>query len=320
MEFAPVTRIGISTISDFQRQVTALGQPVVIITDAYRSAKVASWTLSDLARRFGSVRVPVWEHDDDGKRSSSSTKGGEAGPRRMMVLADYLRLIGNRDAAAGGVPYAANINIRDDPAVASRLAPLLSECRFPESLPSYSKEDYKLWIGAAGQSSIMHNDPYHNFNAQIVGSKRFVLFPPEQHDVVYAQFVHQGIWVSQIDPANPGLANYPLFAQACGLQCDLAEGEILYIPRFWWHHVRALTVSVNLNRFVYTDTEWWHQRPEARRFVSYEKLLAHVRREFETLAPLERGFRRAEFDRLRSELEALLASVPDDSGCPRSST
>lgn len=304
MELAPVTRIGISAITDFHEQVTAVEQPIVIISDAHRSTRVASWTLSELSSRFGSARVPVLSASEAGRRA------GAPGPRRMMSIRDYISLISRRDAGAAQVPYAANINIRDDPAVSSTLAPLLSECRFPDWMPSCSKEDYKLWIGARGQCSIMHNDPYHNFNAQIIGSKRFILFPPQQHDLVYAQFVHEGIWVSRIDPASPDLSKYPRFVQARGIQCDLLEGEILYIPRFWWHHVRALSVSVNVNRFVYTASEWWHERPEARRFISYAELLASVTSQFQALPALEQEFRRAGFDRLTTGLRALMMCEP----------
>lgn len=34
------------------------------------------------------------------------------------------------------------------------------------------------------------------------------------------------------------------------VDCILEEGELLYIPQKWWHHVRSLTTSFSVNF-------WW---------------------------------------------------------------
>jgi lysine-specific demethylase 8 len=277
-----------------------------------RSTVVASWTLADLAARFGSIKVPVRDYDDEHKQFFAGGAGGMR-RRKMMGLAEYIRLIdANESAGSGGsrngqLPYAGNISIRDDPAVAGKFATLLEECRFPDWLPGNSRDEYRLWIGAVGQRSTIHNDPYHNFNAQIIGGKRFLLFAPEQHDKLYPNFFHAAMWASPVDPDAPDLAQYPRFADVRGYECELQEGEILFIPRFWWHCVAARKVSVNVNRWVFSDDGRWHQQPEARRFISYRQLLEDVKAQFDAQPSFLQEFQRDEFEKLSAELQALSA-------------
>lgn len=44
-------------------------------------------------------------------------------------------------------------------------------------------------------------------------------------------------------------AKFPKFAGTPGLQCVLAPGEMLHIPRHCWHYVRSLTMSFSVNFF-----------------------------------------------------------------------
>jgi len=44
-------------------------------------------------------------------------------------------------------------------------------------------------------------------------------------------------------------AQFPKFGGTPGLQCVLAPGEMLHIPRHCWHYVRSLTLSFSVNFF-----------------------------------------------------------------------
>lgn len=309
-DLTPVPRHDACSISDFDSQVAALGLPVVITAGADRSTTLASWTLTELAARFGHVKVPVLGRDSNPQDALGDS--GSMKPRRMMSLADYIRCI---SSDAGTAPYAGNISLRNDPAVAGRLADLLCKCRFPDWLPGSAQDEYRMWIAAAGQLTGIHNDPYHNFNAQLIGTKRFVLFAPDQHEALYAEFFNSGMWTSPIDPTAADLQKYPKFAAATGYECELQPGDILFLPRFWWHYVQARKVSVNINRWIVPDDARWHQQPQARRFISYPKLLAQVTAQFESLPAILQEFKREEFERLRAELATLIDS---DVHCERS--
>ena len=311
MKLAPIPRIDADAITDFHTQVAAHGQPVVISNKRGSLAAIATWTLAELSERFGNVKVPVRDFDDEHRQFFGN---GGIRKRKMMDLAEYIHLIQTIQQRPAGqspaeknqeqLPYAGNISIRQDPAVAGKFVKLLEECRFPDWLPNDSRDEYRLWIGAVGQRSTIHNDPYHNFNAQIVGSKRFILFAPEKHDELYPEFFHAAMWASPVDPDAPDLAKYPKFAQVEGYACDLQEGETLFIPRFWWHCVQALRASVNVNRWVFSDDGRWHQQPEARRFISYRKLVDEVKQQFESQPEFLKDFQREDHERLLAELRA----------------
>jgi hypothetical protein len=59
---------------------------------------------------------------------------------------------------------------------------------------------------------------------------------------------------------NPDLERYPRFAQALEVaqSADVEPGDVVYIPFFWWHHVRSL------DAFNVLVNYWWNDASEAR--------------------------------------------------------
>ena len=68
-----------------------------------------------------------------------------------------------------------------------------------------------IWMGPEGTRSPLHNDPYENIFAQVVGYKYFRLYPPCETESVYPRGVEGGIQMgntSQVD-AFLSLLRYP---------------------------------------------------------------------------------------------------------------
>jgi hypothetical protein len=109
-----------------------------------------------------------------------------------------------------------------------------------------------LWIGQYGCVSPMHNDPLDNVLMQFVGAKQAWLFPPEAGLSLYAGHEGNQPNTSPINPEEPpDFERYPLFAEASSpLQCDLQPGDLLYIPKRWFHYVRTVETSISVNA-------WW---------------------------------------------------------------
>jgi hypothetical protein len=53
--------------------------------------------------------------------------------------------------------------------------------------------------------------------------------------------------VSSVDVEHPDLARFPNFAKARHMDAILGPGDALFLPKGWWHYVRALTPSFSVN-------------------------------------------------------------------------
>lgn len=132
------------------------------------------------------------------------------------------------------------------------MSPLVS---VPPSARSKSnKEDQStgrlttVWLGPSGATTQAHYDVHDNFYAQVVGRKRFLLFPPNQYRQMYINgFMSQAAQQSQVDLENPDFERFPLFASATALDVVLEPGDVLYVPALWFHHVIAVEMSFSVS-------------------------------------------------------------------------
>ena len=170
-----------------------------------------------------------------------------------MTLGQYFDAIAD-PTRTGRPPFLGNISF-DNPLTREHLKPLRSHFSFPKLFPGKDKQETRLWIGAFGQKSTIHNDNYDNLNAQVVGQKKFLLFSPDQHPLLYPKKLTDFCWASPVDRDNPDFENYPLSRELEGFECTLEPGDILYIPIFWWHQAISESLAINVNMWVYADGE-----------------------------------------------------------------
>jgi hypothetical protein len=136
----------------------------------------------------------------------------------------------------------------------------------PKLIPSYCPVlEENIWIGAKGLRSTFHQDglatdatglrpnKFHNINFQIAGAKEVVLSPPDQtaflypksHRITSAEYAE-----SEIDIFGEISAEkYPDLSKAKFFKATLKQGELLYIPRGWWHGFQANSNTINHNVF-----------------------------------------------------------------------
>jgi len=87
-------------------------------------------------------------------------------------------------------------------------------------------------------------------HAVIIGRKTFRLFDPQVNAKYFPRKRQWGRFhQSLVDMATglPDVSVYPQFSQATFIEIDLRAGEILFIPKLWWHHVVTEEPSISVN-------------------------------------------------------------------------
>ena len=113
-----------------------------------------------------------------------------------------------------------------------------------------------LWIGASGVSATMHYDLQHNIVVQASGTKRWIVFPPERHGM----FRLHPRWHGSQRQGQASLREIATAAETAEVHpkiFTLHQGEALYLPPMWFHHVESRSPSVSANFWthsLYSDT------------------------------------------------------------------
>ena len=94
-----------------------------------------------------------------------------------------------------------------------------------------------------------HYDQGKNMVAMIKGRKRYILTPPqtcEQLSIIRDK-KHPSFRHSSIDWSDMGQARSHGFADVPAIDTILNQGEMLYIPSYWFHYPVSLTYSIQCN-------------------------------------------------------------------------
>ncbi|XP_017565014.1 HSPB1-associated protein 1 homolog isoform X3 [Pygocentrus nattereri] len=117
--------------------------------------------------------------------------------------------------------------------------------------PGRDGRESTLWIGTNGANTPCHLDSYGcNLVFQVQGRKRWHLFPPEDAECLYPTRIpyEESSVFSKVSVIKPDLCIFPAFRRARAHVVTLQPGQVLFVPRHWWHYVESIdpvTVSVN---------------------------------------------------------------------------
>ena len=105
-----------------------------------------------------------------------------------------------------------------------------------------------MWLSSAGMITHTHFDQDYNVFVQLIGKKRFTLWSPAQHELLYMYPRVHPMWhKSRVNQRDVDSAQFPGFSRARGVQVELEPGDMLYVPPYTWHYVETLTPSVSLS-------------------------------------------------------------------------
>ncbi len=113
-----------------------------------------------------------------------------------------------------------------------------------------TKLEYMAWLGPANTVTGFHMDWSDNLFAQIRGRKLFLLVSPDYDSCMYASRKYDpGTTLSLVSFDNYSPDDFPLFGRVQIIKTILEPGEMLFIPKGWWHYVKALDLSISVNCF-----------------------------------------------------------------------
>jgi hypothetical protein len=195
---------------------------------------VRSWTPEHFAAHYADMaidpsvdlpdtEVPYEFRDDD--------------YRRRMTVGEFVSLMNS-----GNRCYIDQVSV-------SRYAGAERDFTFDALRPPEVK-DVVFWMGANTRSG-MHYDYVDNFFAQVHGTKDVILAAPQEARNLHVfSDCHTK---SQVAPQHPDVARFPRFRNATLLETKLEPGDVLYLPKGWWHYFASSDSSISLS--------CWHGQP-----------------------------------------------------------
>ncbi|NXF01895.1 HBAP1 protein, partial [Smithornis capensis] len=125
--------------------------------------------------------------------------------------------------------------------------------------PGRSGKESTLWIGSEGANTPCHLDSYGcNLVLQVQGRKKWHLFPPGDTSFLYPTRIpyEESSIFSKVNITNPDLKRFPEFKNSTAHVVTLIPGQVLLVPRHWWHYVESIDpVTVSINSWIELDAD-----------------------------------------------------------------
>lgn len=247
-ELSNVRRVAGLSRDEFLERYYAANRPVILtdLTNDWPAREL--WSPEYLDWQLGGERVEVMA----GRNSDPNYEINGAKHRQEMLFSQYVERI-----LTGGETndyyLVANNQFFKRPAVKR----LLDDIHMPPAYldPQRVEGHVHFWFGPAGTVTPLHHDTMNIFMSQVYGRKRVRLIPAAQWEWIYN---HTGVY-SPVDPEQVDDRSWPDFVKADMIDIVLEPGETLFLPVGWWHHVRALDVSISVSftNFVFPNHYGW---------------------------------------------------------------
>jgi mannose-6-phosphate isomerase-like protein (cupin superfamily) len=232
----------------FLRHYVAREPAVIRIGDWSRlDWKTSRWSNEYLVRKAGNhdVRVLV-------RRTVGGRHDLESTDYVTMMFRDFVRDVLARPT--GNDAY--YLNLQHDRVLDPPLLQLLGDFTIPPYFQDVRLRCVVAWMGRSPVPIVtpLHHDFEDNLYAVVEGRKRFLLYPPSAARSLYTRGEIVAIephgrivyapgepmpHLSRLDPETADPERFPLFGpvRPYGREVTLAEGDLLFVPAFWFHRV-----------------------------------------------------------------------------------
>jgi hypothetical protein len=270
-----IERVAALDRDGFEERFARPERPVVIAGAADAWSARARWSPDELARRLASVSIRYKASRNHRHPDFDAPDPAIAFATREASFAAFLAALAGpapeRWLFTGDEEYLLRARPGRPREVNPKLATLLDDFELPPYFDPAALHTIWTWFSAAGVRTWLHydNNACHNLNAQIRGAKQCWLFPPRALGCFYPFELDATVPAhncSRVDVERPDLARFPRFAEAECLEGELREGDLLFVPAFWFHtflHTGKFNANVNF---------WWRPptlrlNPVSRRWI-----------------------------------------------------
>ncbi|KAI1300753.1 leucine carboxyl methyltransferase [Xylaria venustula] len=233
-----VPKIRVTTENDFEKILKA-GKPV-IVEGSDLGTCVRSWNGAYMTEKVGSERKVVIHETLSSKMDFTSKNFS-------YVTKDFASFM--KEVELGGKQYLRALS-REHPSdlpanIEADFPGLVDDFQLPKELSFVKRNQHSSVLRISGRVNMwLHYDVMANVYCQITGSKKLLMFPPE--DINYLSFA-PGASSSSIDVFS-GL-DTPALALTHPYEATLGPGDILFLPPLWLHATAPLSdfgVAVNV--------------------------------------------------------------------------
>lgn len=208
-------------------------RPVIITGMLDDWAARSKWSLDWLETQFGEREIEV----QFGRNADIEYEMNSIAHKRKMPFGEYLAMV-----EGGGRTNDFYMTANNDGHNRQALYELWQDVPL---LPEYLSGERKgfFWLGPAGTVTPFHHDLTNNFMIQVMGRKRVRLIAPCETP----RLQNQRHCFTPVDGRDIDLQRFPSMAGVPIVDCELAPGEILFLPVGWWHFVEALDISLTIS-------------------------------------------------------------------------
>jgi hypothetical protein len=234
--YLPIDTLASLSRSDFEQHYLARNRPVIVRQGVRDTHAARVWTPEWFAQTYPTLRVPV-----------------AIGPRRNIARVQYMqmRAFVREMAATRTHMYLRQYNI-------FHLLPELLQ-GLPDS-PLHPRERQlvrNFWMGSNTLQPLHYDSHWRfvgtsNLFSQIYGRKKVILASPEQSPFLYERRGQQSDYhLSEVEIEAPDLDRFPLLRKATFWTGEVEGGDLLFVPRDYWHFMQAFGASISVST-------WWH--------------------------------------------------------------
>lgn len=233
----------------FQNIFLTLEQPVILRNfSPINNWPIFNWSLERIADEFGesssSPRIN-FPRSDDFSVNPFTLVYEEYPAKTEMSVKEFIKRVKDPETAVSPcyLQPGAESNALLEKMTNGQVAFNFDDIVLPP--PNSEPSTTNLWIGSAGTRAGFHQDDRNNFIVILEGKKLVYLASPYYTSSLYP---FPGIPdKSQVAPENYDPKLFPNMSKVTFLKGVIEKGDILFLPRGWWHTLKAHEPTMMLN-------------------------------------------------------------------------